>query len=110
MPEKALIAGVMRQGDNMILGFSSKSYKTFTLLDLGLSVAHGIPWIGFDTAKGRGLFINFDGCVVVWTGARLIGVRFRLENRESKPQVRSKWFLPRQDQPARDLIYPHPYC
>lgn len=39
----ALIAGVMRQGDSMILGSSSKSYKTFTLLDLGLSISQGIP-------------------------------------------------------------------
>jgi regulatory protein RepA len=56
----ALIRGVMRQGDSLILGSSSKSYKTFTLLDLGLSIAHGIPWIGFDTAKGKVLFINFE--------------------------------------------------
>ncbi len=56
----ALIAGVMRQGDSMILGSSSKSYKTFTLLDLGLSIAQGIPWIGFDTIKGKVLFINFE--------------------------------------------------
>lgn len=56
----ALIKGVMRQGDSMILGSSSKSYKTYTLLDLGLSIAHGIPWIGFDTTQGRVLFINFE--------------------------------------------------
>ncbi len=56
----ALIHGVMRQGDSMVLGSSSKSYKTFTLLDLGLSIAHGVPWIGFDTTQGRVLFINFE--------------------------------------------------
>ena len=56
----ALIGGAMRQGDSLILGSSSRSYKTFTLLDLGLSIAQGIPWIGFDTTKGKVLFINFE--------------------------------------------------
>lgn len=34
-----LIKGIMHQGSKMVLGGGSKSYKTWSLLDLGISVA-----------------------------------------------------------------------
>lgn len=42
------------------MGGSSKAFKTWVQLDLGISVAHGIPWLGFDTTKGKVLFVNFE--------------------------------------------------
>lgn len=55
-----LIYGVLHQGSKMVLGGGSKTFKTWTLLDLGVAVATGEPWLSFKTAKGRVLFLNFE--------------------------------------------------
>lgn len=61
-PEKPpeLIKGLLHQGSKMVLGGGSKSYKTWSLLDLGMSVATGQPWWGFETTKGKVLYINLE--------------------------------------------------
>lgn len=55
-----LIQGVLHQGSKLVLGGGSKSYKTWTLLDLAVSVAHSCPWLSFTTTKGRVLVLNFE--------------------------------------------------
>lgn len=57
---KVLIEGILHQGSKMIIGSGSKSFKTWTLLDLAMSVACGAPWLGVTTTKGRVLFLNFE--------------------------------------------------
>jgi len=57
---KVLIEGVLYQGSKMIIGSGSKSFKTWTLLDLGISVACGVPWLGMNTTAGKVLFLNFE--------------------------------------------------
>jgi len=52
-----LISGILHQGSKMVLGGGSKSYKTWALIDLGLSVASGTAWWGFRTVK-RGCSIS----------------------------------------------------
>lgn len=59
MPEE-LIAGIIHRGSKLILGGASKSYKTWALLDLAVSVATGSPWIGFGTRSGKVLYINLE--------------------------------------------------
>lgn len=59
LPEE-IIEGVLHRGCKMILGGGSKSYKTWTLLDLGLSVASGEQWLGFKTRKSRVLYIDLE--------------------------------------------------
>ena len=44
----------------MVLGGGSKSYKTWSLLDLGISVATGKPWWAFETTQARVLYINLE--------------------------------------------------
>lgn len=56
----ALIDGLLHQGSKMILGGSSKSYKTWVILHLGVCVSEGREWWGFQTTKKRVLFINFE--------------------------------------------------
>lgn len=56
----ALVAGMLHQGSKLAVGGGSKSFKTWTLLDLALSVAHGREWLGNETAKGQVLFLNFE--------------------------------------------------
>jgi len=55
-----LISGLLHQGSKMVLGGGSKSYKTFSLLDLALAVSCGRSWWNRSTSKGRVLYINFE--------------------------------------------------
>lgn len=55
-----VVKGVLHQGAKLILGGGSKSYKTWVLTDLAVSVASGRPWLNFPTVKGKVLFINFE--------------------------------------------------
>jgi hypothetical protein len=55
-----LVHSVLHEGSKMVLGGGSKTFKTWTLLDLAVSVATGEPWMRFKTNKGRVLFLNFE--------------------------------------------------
>ena len=55
-----LIKGLLHQGSKMVLGGGSKSYKTWSLLDLGMSVSSGEPWWGFETTQAKVLYINLE--------------------------------------------------
>jgi len=55
-----IIGSVLHQGCKMIIGGASKARKSWTLIDMMLSVSSGGPWWGFSTQKGRALYINFE--------------------------------------------------
>ncbi len=55
-----LIAGVLHRRSKMTIAGGSKTYKTWAMLDLALSVATGTPWWDFPTTKGRVLYLNFE--------------------------------------------------
>lgn len=57
---RVLVAGLLKQKRVMVLGASSKVGKTWTLINLGLSIASGQPWLGQDTIKGKVLYLNFE--------------------------------------------------
>ena len=59
MPDE-LVEGVLHQGGKLVFGGGSKSFKTWTLIDLAISVATGCEWLGFATKKGRVLYLNFE--------------------------------------------------
>lgn len=59
LPEE-LVYGLLHRGSKMVLGGSSKTNKTWVLLDLAISVAFGEPWLSQKTAKGRVLFLNLE--------------------------------------------------
>lgn len=63
---KELISGVLHQGSKLALGGSSKSFKTWTLLDLALSVAYGLKWLGIETVQGPVLYVNFEIQTHMW--------------------------------------------
>ncbi len=57
-----LIEGLLHRGTKMVLGGGSKSYKTWTLLNLAASVASGTNWFGHKVVN-TGLdviFLNFE--------------------------------------------------
>ena len=55
-----LVEGVLHQGAKMVLGGPSKARKSWSLIDLMLSVSTGQPWWGFPTRRGRALYLNFE--------------------------------------------------
>lgn len=57
---KTLIAGILHQGEKLIIGGSSKTNKTWSSIDLAVSVATGAKWWGYATTKSRVLYINFE--------------------------------------------------
>lgn len=55
-----LVGGILHQGCKLVLGSTAKSFKTWCLLDLALSVASGQPWLGRPTVAGKVLYVNFE--------------------------------------------------
>ncbi len=57
---REVVYGLLHQGSKLVLGGGSKTFKTWTLTDLALSVACGEPWLSFKTGKGKVLYLNFE--------------------------------------------------
>lgn len=55
-----IIRGLLHRGCKMILGGTSKSNKSWALLDLAISTACGELWWGFRCEKVRVCYINFE--------------------------------------------------
>ena len=59
-PPAELVSGLLHQGSKLIIGGTSKGRKTFSLMDLAISVATGADWWGHRTIKGKVCYINFE--------------------------------------------------
>ena len=59
IPEE-VICGVLHRGCKMILSAPSKARKSWTMLELGLSVAGGQYWMGIETIPTPVLYIDFE--------------------------------------------------
>jgi hypothetical protein len=55
-----LIHGVLHKGCKLALGGGSKTFKSWTLIDLALSVSHGQPWLGLKTNRAKVCYLNFE--------------------------------------------------
>ena len=55
-----LIDGILHRGSKLVLAGGSKSFKSWSLIDMALSVAAGLPWWGQPCRQGRVLYINFE--------------------------------------------------
>jgi hypothetical protein len=55
-----VIKGILHQGSKMVIGGGSKSFKTWSLMDLALSVAAGGDWWNIPTTQGRVLYLNLE--------------------------------------------------
>jgi hypothetical protein len=55
-----IVEGVAHAGAKIVLGGTSKSFKTWLLCDLAIAVATGTDWLGFHARRGRALFINLE--------------------------------------------------
>jgi hypothetical protein len=57
---RIIIAGLLDQGSKMSIESASKAGKTFSLLDLGISVATGNAYLGMQTEIGPVFYVNFE--------------------------------------------------
>lgn len=55
-----LIEGLFHQKTKLVLGGASKGLKTWSLIDMALSVASGSKWWGFQTVQAKVLYVNFE--------------------------------------------------
>ena len=55
-----IIEGLLHRRLSMVLGGGSKAFKSWSLLDMAVSIANGIPFWGFPTNAGKVLYINFE--------------------------------------------------
>ena len=55
-----IVKGVLHRGLKLEIGGSSKTYKTWSGIDLAVSIAAGAPWLEFETIAGRVLYINLE--------------------------------------------------
>ena len=55
-----IVKGVLHRGLKLEIGGSSKTYKTWSAIDLAVSIATGAPWLDFDSIAGRVLYINLE--------------------------------------------------
>jgi hypothetical protein len=97
-----LVAGVLHKGSKLAFGGSSKAFKTWCLLDLAFSVAHGVDWLGFPTAQGKVLFVNFEIQNYAWQ--RRIAAVARAKQVELKPGAIQLWNLRGHAADFRQLI------
>jgi len=90
-PPIELVEGLLHKTSKLALGGSSKAFKTWILLDLAFSVAHGIPWLGFPCQKGKVLFLNFEIQPQPWQ--RRIAAVARAKEVELEPGAIQLWNL-----------------
>lgn len=57
---KVLIKNLLDCGTRILFGGGSKTFKTWIQCDLALSLAAGVPWLGFELFKARVLYVNFE--------------------------------------------------
>lgn len=65
-----LVANVIPRGTITVIAGQHKVGKTFITSQLGLTVAAGAPWLGFETAPTRVLYLNYE--VAPWSYQRRI--------------------------------------
>jgi hypothetical protein len=53
-----LIDGILYKGGIMLLTGAAKTNKSWTAKEIAISIAQGNPWLDFDCAKGRVLYVN----------------------------------------------------
>src|SRR4030095_8736799 len=59
-PPPQVVQGILHQGCKMIVGGTSKSNKSWCLLDIAVSVASGTKWWGRECVRAPVLYINFE--------------------------------------------------
>ena len=59
-PPAEIIEGVLRKGHKALISGSSKSGKSFLLMELCVAFATGTEWLGIKCKKGKVLYVNLE--------------------------------------------------
>jgi len=59
LPE-ILIEGLLYKGSKMSLGGASKAYKSWTFLNIALSLSTGADWLNYPCRRARVLYVNLE--------------------------------------------------
>jgi hypothetical protein len=85
---KQLVVGLIEKGTKIILGGASKSKKTWTLLDLGLSVAYGAKFLEMETSREKVLYVDFE------LQPKKMAQRLEAIARAKNIRIERDWFFP----------------
>jgi hypothetical protein len=91
----------------MIIGGPSKARKSWSLIDLAVSVASGVPWWGIQTRESRVCLVNFE--LTEWMIAERLtkvlgGKRMGQRTMQLVGANLSLWNLRGHNAPAADLV------
>jgi hypothetical protein len=59
-PRRQIVKGLIRQGEVVNIVATPKMRKSFLAMQLGISVANGVPFLGFDTVQGPVLIVDCE--------------------------------------------------
>ncbi len=59
-PVVEIVEGIVAERSKLTIGSGSKSWKTWLTMDMALSVAHGMPFLGRATRRCRVLYVNLE--------------------------------------------------
>jgi predicted transcriptional regulator len=59
-PTVEIVEGIVAEYSKLGIGSGSKSNKTWLAMDLGLSISHGVEFLGRRTARRRVLYVNLE--------------------------------------------------
>lgn len=58
--KEELIPGILRVGHKMLVAGPSKAGKSFLLIDLAISLAEGVEWLGMRCKQGKVCYVNLE--------------------------------------------------
>lgn len=80
-----LICGVLHRGCKMVIGGGSKTFKSWSLIDLALSISHNEPWLSFKTTRARVCYVNLE--LPSWS----LHSRIKAVARDKQIQIQPNW-------------------
>lgn len=86
-----LIEGMLHRGGKLLLGGGSKAFKSWSLIDLALSLHAGVPWWGQSCKQARVLFINFE--IQEWSFRNRLADVIKAKGLEGKADDFDVWTL-----------------
>jgi hypothetical protein len=57
---RLVVAALLDSSSRMVFGGGSKTFKTWAMSDLALSIAAGVPWLIFRCVQSQVLYVNFE--------------------------------------------------
>jgi hypothetical protein len=80
-----IIEGILHRGCKMAIGVGSKTFKSWSLIDLSLSVSHRETWLSMPTSRARVCYVNLE--LPVWS----IHSRIRVIAHEKRITIQPGW-------------------